>query len=407
MKSCWIHIGMHKTGSTSIQAVLAAVRGSETWRYVRIDGHPNLNQAAFAMFDSDPQRHAMFVKQGLGAERLAKRREVLRGRLTKVLENCPDGTKVIISAEMISLIDAAGIREMRDFLVPWFNEIRIIGYVRPPMGFKNSIFQEQVKHGKGTFRNMSVPQYRFRFEKFDKVFGKENVILRKFDPARFPNHCIVADFCEQVGLPAPDPALVERVNESLSREACGILYAYRKFGPGYGVGKMVVRENNRIIAPLLAVRGDKFRFGQAIIRPGSPAESDDLSWMEARLEEALAEEMVEDGDEVNQEAELLKILRATCVEFVERFQEIEGVVVDSTRIPSGDPADPREVAGLVEHCRDLIRERMLEERLKAEALDRTPIKLIKRSCARFRNRVFDVLGLSRPYHTSTVESKTP
>ena len=85
--------------------------------------------------------------------------------------------------------------------------MRVIGYVRPPVAFKTSLFQQRVKHGLGAFNIDGIrPKYRKRFRKFDTVFGTGNVTLRKFDPATFPDRCVVRDFCQQLGIPAPSPA---------------------------------------------------------------------------------------------------------------------------------------------------------------------------------------------------------
>lgn len=351
MKVCWIHIGMHKTGSTSIQESLAKAGRGEGWSYVKLDSLPNLNRALFAMFDSNPNRHPVFVKQGLSPEAIAERRERLRGKLRRLIQKFKGGN-LILSTEMASLMDQAGVQEMRDFLAPWFDEIRIIGYVRPPQAFKNSLFQEQVKHGKGTLNNMTLPRYRMRFEKYDKVFGRENVMLREFKPSAFPDKCIVSDFCGVIGIAAPGE--VTRVNESLSREACGLLYAYRKLGPGYGTGEEIVRENNQLIAPLLQMEGTKFRFSNRIIGK-TPAELEDQAWMEERLGASLEEREDEDGSEVGGEEDLLRIRRECCVEYVEKFQQMYGLKVPASVIPSGDEVDPEKAAALLEHCRGLIR----------------------------------------------------
>ena len=383
MKFCWIHIGMHKTGSTSIQESLAKAGQGEGWSYVKLDSLPNLNRALFAMFDSNPNRHPVFVKQGLPPEVIAERRERLRGKLRRVVQRFKGGN-LILSTEMASLIDLAGVQEMRDFLAPWFDEIRIVGYVRPPQAFKNSLFQEQVKHGKGTLDNMTLPRYRMRFEKYDKVFGRENVLLREFKPSSFSNKCIVSDFCGVVGI-AP-PAEIIRVNESLSREACGLLYAYRKLGPGYGTGEEVVRENNQLIAPLLRMEGTKFRFSSRVIAK-SPAELEDQAWIEERLGVNLDEREDEDGTEVNSEDDLLRIRRESCLEYVEKFQQIYGLKVPAPLIPSGAVVDPQKAAELLEYCRGLIRG-MNRERRKGTAGKTKSILRPFKSAIRFIKRRF-------------------
>lgn len=397
MKTCWIHIGMHKTGSTSVQSYLSAVTRPHGWRYVKVDGRSNMNQALFAAFDSKPERHPIFVKHGYSHERLSTMRVRIRERLAAFIRDCPED-KIIISAEMASLIDRDGVKELRDFLAPLCDEMKIVGYVRKPIGFKNSLFQEQVKHGKGTLKNLSEPRYRMRFEKYDEIFGAGNVILRLFDPGSFTQKCIVADFCEVVGLPVPAPGEVVRVNESLSREACGLLYAYRKFGPGYGVGEDVVTENTRLIEPMLQMSGAKFKFSQELAGQNTEREIEDLRWMEQRLGVSLKEKISMDGDEIASEEDLLRITGETCAGFAAKLLEVRGIAVPEAMVPKGEFIEPRLAAEFVGHCRELIRGRMLARRVLRRRWRHViaVYDFVRKAGARSRRYVLRFLGWKSP-----------
>jgi hypothetical protein len=86
-----------------------------------------------------------------------------------------------------------------------------VAYVRDLAGYITSNFQERVKNGYANFDLIdSAPPYRRWFEKFDAVFGSENVRLWKFDPASFPRGCVVQDFCARLGLELP-PAVVRKM----------------------------------------------------------------------------------------------------------------------------------------------------------------------------------------------------
>lgn len=369
MKRCWLHIGMPKTGSTSIQVYLDNQTKGKGWKYISLGGAASTNREMHAMFGTRPEQWYWFAKRGESREKIAARGQKMRQRLAKAIE----GTRkenIILSSESLSMIEKRGIEALHEFLKPMFDEIRVVGYVRPPMGFMTSFFQQRVKAGHGEFSFKStLPCYKKRFKKFDMVFGKENVILRRFDPASFPGGCIVADFCGLIGIDPPAEGEVKRVNESLSREACGILYAYHKFGPGYGVGKDVIKENNRIIAPLLAMGGKKFKLAKSAIH--QHVDEADLRWMERRLGGKLREGKAEDGTEVTGEEDLLNVSRASCVEFARKFEEAYGVAVPEQKIPKSDPADPREVVALVDHCR-LVGRKLL----KAERRGRTGIPML-------------------------------
>jgi len=375
---------MHKTGSSSIQQNLERVTNAPGWRLLAVGGRPNMGPALHAMLRQDHHRCHWFAKSGESAQDVANKgaawRQELREEIEKLtVENC------IISAEALSTFSREGIVAFREFLAPLFDEIRVIGYVRPPVGFKTSRFQENVKHGVGEFNVADIRlNYRSKFKKFDDVFGRENVILRKFDPSTFPNHCTVADFCQQTGIVFPADVPIRRVNESLSREGCGILYAYRKFGPGYGVGKNVIKENLRLVKPLLAVRGAKFKVAMPVLEQALEQEQADIKWMEKRLGVSLKESVSADGSEVTCEQDLLNISRASCLEFVERFTEMYFEEVPAELIPEGDPVDPVKVAALVDHCRGTCRRLVespltrLQKRRRRRRLERKKAKPEKR-----------------------------
>ncbi len=362
MKRCWLHIGMHKTGTTSLQSTLKKIGGRPAWKYICIGGSLHMNTPFHAMFATDPFKYHWFAKQGISPEDLREKGARLRERLAAAISQTRRQT-IIMSAEALPLIDADGIARLKDFLDPLFDEVRVIGYVRPPVSFKISIFQEMVKGGRGKFEIDDIRcNYRRKFEKFDKVFGRENVVLRKFDPGSFADGCTVSDFFAAVGLKAPDRAKIVRANESLSRAACGILYAYRKFGPGYGSGPGVVAENLRLIDVLLAMKGPKFTAAKSMVAAGLAAETNDLKWMESRLGTDLSEALVDGGNAISSESELLEIRREDALDFARCFERIHNSAVPPDQLPTADPADPQQLADMVEWCRGQIRERLAADR---------------------------------------------
>lgn len=367
VKRCWLHVGMHKTGSTSIQNTLAKVRKPQGWLLVKMSGRANMGRTMSAMFTTEPLKHALFSKLGYSEKRIRKEGEAARKRLTQILKNSRQDT-VIISAEALSaLFKRDEIQAIKDFLEPLCEEIRVIGYVRSPVSFKNSIFQEAVKHGKGKFNPAEAKvNYRRRFKKFDDVFGKRNVILRKFDPMSFPHHCIVADFCQQIGIDEPPREAVQRTNESLSREACGILYAYRKFGPGFGVGSFVVKENVRVLAMLEGVPGPRFKASTNLMTGPLANERKDIDWMEKRLKASLKETLKDNGTEVDSEADLLCIPRSSCEAMVAKLYDLYGLEVPPSKLPQADFPSPKEISELVDYCRGLCREQIFDENAASE-----------------------------------------
>lgn len=381
MKRCWVHIGMHKTGSSSVQRSLSKVKNPTGWKYLTVGGSRNMGAALYAMFATEPHRYHWFLKRGDTAEHVTGEGARLRVKLAEAIRACSE-ENIIISGESLSLIDNDGIRRLKDFLAPLFDEIRVIGYVRAPIGFKISFFQQRVKHSDCPFDFSDFYlTYRRRFKKFDLAFGRENVILRKFEPAAFTNQCVVADFCEQTGVRLPDNSVVERLNESLTREACGILYVYRRFSSGYGVGRDVIKENNQIIAPLIRMRGTRFKVSKAMMGL-SPQEKKDLRWMERRLGTNLRDTTIDDGTEVRTEDDLLRVEQATCEEFAATFMAFHEVEIPREKIPAGSPVDPHHVVEFVDYCRSLCRD-LNQQNATAKKKGRSRRFWVFRKCWKF------------------------
>lgn len=344
---------MHKTGSTSIQRNLASLPESPDWTILRYKGNANFTSQLYAMFGDQPETYHVHAKLGLGAAALEREGRKLRCWFDKELRH--SATNVILSSETISSMSETEVRRMGDFIRERVDEVCIIGYVRHPVEYVSSWFQQRVKHGAGKMNlAKTAPRYRQKFAKFDRIFGAENVLLGLFDPRRFTGGCVVRDFCAKVGMPLPPGREMERINESLSREACGLLYAYRKFGPGFGVGRSAQAENRAIIRALFKMQGHKFRFAEELVAGALSNRKKGIAWMEDRMGETFATtaKRVDESNEITSEDDLLSITRTTCREFAGIFSAMTGVKVPEVSGPDENTVPPEEAAALVQQCRD-------------------------------------------------------
>jgi hypothetical protein len=173
--------------------------------------------------------------------------------------------------------------------------------------------QQKVKDARGPEENLThfepeglYPCYRSLFEKFDTVFGRENVHLWKYVPGSFPSGCVVEDFCTRLGLALPRERVVH-VNSSISRDAVALLYTYRKLGRELGSLNMTGPQNKRLVEALKDVGRKTFRISPEVVRPILQSNRADIQWMERRLGEPLHEELGEHqpGD-VRDESDLLR-----------------------------------------------------------------------------------------------------
>jgi hypothetical protein len=392
MKRCWLHIGMHKTGSTSIQRNLGNVENPEGWHLLKVGKSSNTGPSMHAMFDPNHEKCFWFIRSGLNHRQIEEYGIACRSELLTNIKNFKEG-EFIISGESMSNFNRQCLSEIKIFLAPLFDEVRVIGYIRPPLSYRNSWFQQKLKGSNYQFGTYKTKlNYREKFAKFDEIFGKSNVILKRFQPADFRNRCVVTDFCQELGIDLPASVSLGRANESLSREACGMLHAYRQLGPGYGNGKNALRENRDLIRVFQQMGGAKFKLSNSLILACVDLDQEDRQWAEMRLGMPLDDYSVEDGSEVASEADLLRIRRSTCENFAKSFHEIYDITIPKAVIPKDDQADPAQVAFLIEFARQLIKKR--NQNIDKTRYRKRLVRRIKRMPIVATRLVFQVLGIN-------------
>ena len=340
-KECVVHIGMHKTGSSSIQESLYQHLKSKIHHYFNLN-NPNHSERIVSLFSKEKTHYAHrrrgFSKDDINSFNIRTRDMFLHNINT---HNQPI---MIISAEEIPFLLKSDLENLRDFLYQYFEKVTIVGYVRTMQSFIQSIYQQSVKSGNNNFDlDKRNPKYRKKFEKFDLVFGCENVKLWKFDPKSFPEGNVVLDFCNRLGIMiTPEQTL--RVNETLSREALSLLYIYRKYGPGYGIGANVMWENSNIVNALKGIGNTKIKFSPSLIQPIIEKNRDDILWMEDRLGETITENMESSINDIESEEDLLTVSE-------ESFQKLCDMVGDKYIVNNTNINRAEKVADLVHSLR--------------------------------------------------------
>lgn len=303
-KRCIIHFGMHKTGSSSIQqSLFRAAPCLNNLHYLEV-GSANLSGAIATAFGDHPTQYHANRKRGLTEAEVNARVQEIKLKLTIQLQEASKPS-FLLSAEKISTLGRAGLLHLVDWLTGQIDDIQAVGYIRDPLSFMASAFQQYVKGGLSQLNWLTlVPRYQDRFEVFDQVLGRDRVQFWKFDPATFPNGCVVRDFCARLGIDLPEAQII-RANEGLSREAVALLYAYRKYGPGYGIGPTVMAENNRLIRVLAQLSGHKLQFAAKAVEPVLNMQREQIAWMEERLGASLKEAPADDPHAICEEVDLL------------------------------------------------------------------------------------------------------
>ncbi|MFU8863554.1 MAG: hypothetical protein ACNA7O_06535 [Rhodobacterales bacterium] len=299
-----IHPGMHKTGSSSIQATAVSIK-PDGWIFP--DNKTGNFSGRFALlFEDNPEDYHAFKARGMNADAV----EVDRQKRLVQLENqlrkgSAEGLNALFSAERISTSPLDSIQRLADLYRKHGYEPRVVAYVRRPISFMQSAFQQRLKLTLNDLKTNAMlwPNYRKRFEKLDQVFGRENVKLNVFDRSTLKQGDVCIDFFGQIGIDLSVEQVV-RVNESLSLPACALLFAQRHLGEGFVQGfKRAPAKNNAFIAALSRLPGDPLKFKRSYVAPIFEEWRKDLEWMEERLGQSLSDLPDEDSDDAIGSAE--------------------------------------------------------------------------------------------------------
>lgn len=292
-----VHFGIRKTGSSSIQETLfRAPEGAlGDTRYLSY-GIANSSLMVRNLFVA-PDSHSRVV-QG-----------VLRTRFDLGLRRIAASPRAIFSAETISDLDTAGLEKLTAALSARGAQLSFVGYLRDPVTYLRSAFQEQLKNAYGRgfpFGPGGVPRRNYHqiVDRLDALAGPDRVQAFPFDRALFPQGDVVRHFLDQAGLD-PDRLTIRRVNESLSMTAVKALFAYRRLRAprDTDIGSDTTRDV--FVALLSRLDGPAFNLSPAIDARIARRYVHILDWSERRLGTRLALPRRNDDDGIRSEDDML------------------------------------------------------------------------------------------------------
>ena len=274
---------------------------------LKIGSSSNHSTIIYSLFSKRPELHHAHRAEHRTKKQVEEfvryHKEQLRITLTSICSK-----QYIISGEDILFLDKDELSALRSYLLQFSSEILVIAYVRPPLSFMQSAFQQKVKEGDLRFGIAGFyPQYRRRFELFDCVFGQDNVLLIKFDPDSLLAGNVVFDFCHRIGISIKNKN-ISRVNESISLEAIAILYVFYKFGRD--VGCLASEKNWKLAQDLSTFGVCQFQYSKLLAEQVRTQIAEDIQWMEARIGCSLAESIPDSDDGISSEEDLIEIAYA-------------------------------------------------------------------------------------------------
>lgn len=276
-----LHIGMHKTGSTSVQATY-----SNHFIYCKF-GPPNHSIAATTVFHGNPYDYHVHKRQKLTRAEIDEMRVLWRSELEDSLAR--DRETFLLSGEDFSLLGRDAVQSFASVVGRVVPNIDVYAYVRPPVSFSTSAFQQHVALGAKHF-SLPRPRYRERFEKFGSIFGRDKLRLRLYDRSRFIGGDVVSDFARWAQIPSTGNH-GRGSNRSLSAAATAALFIWNREGLA---GRDVVHNvpvRRRLLRVLSSHPGPSLQLSPEMIA----VDHDDVHWLESTANFSLEEQRTDGG----------------------------------------------------------------------------------------------------------------
>lgn len=228
---------MPKTGTSSIQESLFRGLNDRRFRYVGL-GLVNASRALQCLVGDEPVARHTHPAQGVDPEAMRQRAPHFRACWERQIARAREaGAVPVVSAEDCWFMTRGELERLRQLIESSGHRVRVIAYLRPPLAWLASMFQELLKSGHHRFVDELLIDsavtgsigwdYLERLETFAEVFGRNRLSIRLCRREALADGCVVTDFCREVGIVMP-PRRIHRLNESLSLEATRFLYAFNR-----------------------------------------------------------------------------------------------------------------------------------------------------------------------------------
>jgi hypothetical protein len=263
------------------------------------------------LFHSAFEHHGSYFRSTLSDRHLQQfRRRAFRHLDRSLVHASRNGVTPILSAEHAWTFEEADYASLKHFLNDRGFEATIVCYIRAPLDYFESSFQQLLIAGGYESWADLFEEHRFAepLHNADRVFGRDNVLPFFFDPADFPGHCVVQHFCQHIGL-APSAVTITRVNEGLSIDALRLLYTADQVQAVRHDSSFSRLHRRLLIARLRDLPGPRMRFSPSVTDTFRKSIEPQWPWLEERLGRRIPMSLLprEPAAEIRSEADMLDV----------------------------------------------------------------------------------------------------
>jgi hypothetical protein len=240
----YLHIGVEKTGTSSIQQFLRINRDALKGAGVLFPRTPGLenHMALAAAAQNDQKRDDLRILYNLDST--PKIRDFRKHLTDQLIAEAHQSAceAMVLSGEHCSsrLTTRAEVDLLLRMLSVLTNDIRIVVYLRRQDQFLCSTYSTDVKSGftgPMSFPSAELREQRYNYDlllkRWSAATDKSNIICRIYDRETLQQGDVVADFAEIIGIEAAAYRRPERVNESLDVEALEFLRLFNQTVPRF------------------------------------------------------------------------------------------------------------------------------------------------------------------------------
>ena len=223
MKQVILHVGMHKTGTTSIQEALAGYDDGRTC-YAQLGGS-NHSVPVSTIFSRRRDGHPALAERGMARAEVDTMRAGYLAALDAHLRDAAR-ERLVISGEGIGSMREPDKRALVEHFTSRGLDVTVVCFTRDPASVTTSIVQQRIKGGRTALDKVQL-DYRQPIEAFSRLLPRDRVIVHDFQSAIDSDGDVVAAFARICGLDTRRIPPVRR-NESLSLAATRLMLLFNR-----------------------------------------------------------------------------------------------------------------------------------------------------------------------------------